>query len=364
MQKKLIALAVAGAAVGFASAPVFAQSQVSVYGTFDAGVRSVDNANGNGDRQTTMDSAGTYNSNRWGFKGSEDLGNGMKANFNLEGGFLSGSGTGSISGGLFGRKAIVGLSGGWGALDLGRNYTTIFYTTGAYDPFSYKYTGIIPIAGLDGARRNNTITYTGAFNGLTVRAMYALGETVGSGSEGSTAEVGASYANGPFSVGTAYGTQKGVAVAGTPAGFTSSVATGALVITPTAATAAVPALDTTNWTIGGAYKTGPFRVALGYDVKEADIAGGGSNDTKVSWVGGSYDMTGPMAFTLGYYQTKLDNATAADGDKKLWIAGLTYDLSKRTTIYADIDNTKLDGSFDTGTKDSVTGISVGINHAF
>ncbi|MBE0619905.1 MAG: porin [Burkholderiales bacterium] len=358
MQKKLIALAVAS----LVSAPVFAQSQVTVYGTFDAGVRSVDNANLNGDRQTTMDSSGTYNSNRWGIKGSEDLGNGMKANFNLEGGFLSGSGQMDDNNTLFRRKAIVGLSGNWGALDLGRNYTTIFYTTGAYDPFNYKYTGIIPIAGLDGARRNNTITYTGAFNGLTVRAMYALGETVGSGSEGSTSEVGASYANGPFSVGAAYGVQKSVAVAA-KAAVASDLTTTPITL-GSAAVAAVPALDTTNWTIGGAYKTGPFRVALGYDVKEADVNGGGSNDTKVTWVGGSYDITGPMAFTLAYYKTKLDNKTAADGDKKLWMAGLTYDLSKRTTLYTAIDNTKLDGSYDTGTKDTVTGISIGMNHAF
>ena len=336
MQKKLIALAVAGAAAGFLSAPVFAQSQVTVYGTFDAGVRHQDNADGNGNAVTTMDSAGTYNSNRWGFKGSEDLGNGMKANFNLEGGFMSGTGTGSISGGLFGRKQIVGLSGGWGALDLGRNYTTIFYTTAGYDPFHYKYTGIIPIAGLDGARRNNTITYTGKVGGATLRANYGFGEQVGDSRLNSNAEVGGSFGTGPFSFGLAYGTDR---------------------------VASNPDLDSKQWTVGGAYKANPFEVMIGYDKDTTDVLGGGDNDRKVSWIGGRYMMSGANAVSLAYFHDKRDNA-GVQGTAKLWIVGFVHNMSKRTELYADIDNRKVDGSLKTGTDDTNTGISVGINHAF
>lgn len=342
MQKKLIALAVAGAAAGFMSAPVLAQSQVTLYGTFDAGIRNVDNVNGAGDSQLTMDSSGTYNSNRWGMKGSEDLGNGMHANFNLEGGFMTGTGVGSISGGLFGRKQIVGLSGNWGALDLGRNYTTIFYTTGAYDPFNYNYPGIIPIAGLDGARNNNNITYTSnSFNGLTFRANHALGEVAGKTSASANSELGLSYANGPFSMGGAYGAAKN----------------------------ATDTLTTKNWTIGGAYATGPFRVALGYDIKKADIAGGGTGDTKNWWLGGSYKLSGANALSAAYYDTKTTNLAAIDGKKKLFIVGFVHNLSKRTELYADIDHTGLDGSSVLGyggaqTQDKALGFSVGINHAF
>lgn len=343
MQKKLIALAVAGAAAGFVSAPVLAQSQVTLYGTFDAGVRHVDNVNGAGDNNWTMDSAGTYNSNRWGFKGSEDLGNGMKANFNMEGGFMTGTGVGSISGGLFGRKQIVGLSGNWGALDLGRNYTTIFYTTGAYDPFRYKYTGIIPIAGLDGARRNNDIQYTGKFNGLTVRLEHALGEVPGEQAASATTEAGLSYANGPFSIGGAYGTQKD----------------------------ATNTLDTKRWTIGGGYNFAPFEVKLGYHIMKADLAAGGTADTKNAWVGGRYAMSGANALTVGYYDTKTENVAATEGKRKLFVVGFVHNLSKRTEFYADIDHARLSGSSiltmpapDTRTQNRVTGVSVGINHAF
>jgi predicted porin len=333
MQKKLIALAIAS----LVSAPVFAQSQVTLYGTFDAGVRHQDNADGNGNSNTTMDSLGTYNSNRWGMRGSEDLGNGLRANFNLEGGFMSGSGVGSVSGGLFGRKAIVGLSGNWGAVDLGRNYTTIFYTTGAYEPFHYKHTGVVPIAGLDGARRNNTITYTSKpMNGLTIRANHAFGEVAGDSGLGANNEVGASYGNGPFSMGIAYGVDR---------------------------IASSPDLDSKQWTIGGAYKVNPFEIMAGYDVDKTDVAGGGTNDRKVSWIGGRYAMSGNNAVSLAYYHDKRDTA-AADGSAKLWILGFVHNLSKRTEFYADIDNRKVDGTLNTGTDSSNTGISVGINHAF
>ena len=338
MQKKLIALAVAS----LVSAPAFAQSSVTIYGTFDAGVRHVDNTNvaGVSKANTTMDSAGTYNSNRWGMKGSENLGNGMKANFNLEGGFMSGTGVGSISGGLFGRKQIVGLSGSWGALDLGRNYTAIFYTTGAYDPFRYKYTGIIPVATLDGARRSNDIQYTGKFNGLTVRLEHALGEVAGLSGASATTEAGASYANGPFSVGLAWGQQKN--------------ATDTLYLSK-------------QWTVGGAYKMNPFEIMAGYHILKADVAGGGTNDTKNWWLGGRYALSAANALTLAYYNTKLEAVAAAgDGERKLTMLGFVHNLSKRTELYAGLDHSSLDGTriLTTDLKNKILGVSVGINHAF
>ncbi|MBE0612188.1 MAG: porin [Burkholderiales bacterium] len=337
MQKKLLALAVAS----MMSAPVFAQSQVTLYGTFDGGIRNQSNVDGLGGGLLSMDSAGTYNSNRWGMKGSEDLGNGMKANFKLEGGFMTGTGVGSISGGLFGRGQTVGLSSkSWGKLDLGRNYTSIFYTTGAYDPFHYKYTGIIPIAGLDGARRNNTITYTSnPMNGLVIRANMGLGEVVDNNAAGRNTELGVSYGNGPFSMGIAYGVDRDAA-------------------------------DTVNskqWTIGGAYKTGPWEFMVGYDRDDnmSLAATGAETERKVTWLGGRYKMSGNNAVSLAYYNDKRD-ATAGDGTKKLWILGFVHNLSKRTEFYADIDNAKVDGSMRAAgsTDNSNTGISVGINHAF
>lgn len=344
MQKKLIALAVAGAAAGFMSAPVLAQSQVTLYGTFDAGVRHVDNTTGDGKSLWSMNSAGTYNSNRWGMKGSEDLGNSMKANFNLEGGFKSGSGDiDNSTTTIFRRKAIVGLSGGWGALDMGRNYTTIFYTTASYDPLKYKYTvaNMVPVTGLDGARLNNDIQYTGTFNGLTIRAEHALGEVAGATGASATNEVGLSYANGPFTVGGAYASAKDV----------------------------TDSLTTKRWTVGGSYIFGALEVMAGYHMKKADVAVGGTIDTRDIWAGGRWQMSGANALSLGYYDTRLDSPVAgADGKKDFLIVSFVHNLSKRTELYADVDHTSLKDSLrlvsGPNTKNSILGFSVGINHAF
>jgi len=331
MQKKLIALAVAGLVSGGA----FAQSNVVVYGSFDAGVRNVTNVNAAGNSILKMGDPGNYNSNRFGLRGSEDMGGGLKARFNLEGDFNSG--TGNQAAGLWRRSAWVGLEGGFGSLDLGRQYTVIFKTIGAYDPFNYKYTGIVPTAGMDGARRDNDIQWAKSFGAVTARFQRSLGEVAGSTSAGATTEGGLSYANGPMNIGGAYGTQKNAA----------------------------GNLTTTNWTVGGAYKTGPMRLAAGYDLKSAGVAGTTDTDTKNWWLGGSYAMSAPTELSVAYYNTKIDAAgTAADGESKLFIVGVTYAFSKRTNFYADYDRKNLGGIARIGTNDSQTGISVGINHLF
>jgi predicted porin len=336
MKKSLLALAVLGAFAGAAQA----QTGVTVYGSFDGGLRHLSNADATtGNSKTTMSSNGQYNSNRIGFKGVEDLGGGLNAHFTLETGFNTG--TGVQDGALFKRSAFVGLGGSWGSLDLGHQYSVNFQTVGAYDPFNYKYTGIVPLAALGGLTRlDNDVKYTGTFGPVTARAEYALGEVAGSTSQGSTRAIGVTYAGGPFTVGSAYTQQP-------DAGGVN--------------------LDKKNWTIGGAFATGPFRVAAGYNENKADVAGG-TDKTKDWWLGGSYALTPAAALTAGYYETKADRATTADGKRKLFIVGATYALSKRTNFYADIDNKRYNGtagSLTTGKgNDSQTGVSVGINHLF
>lgn len=335
MKKSLLALAVLGAFAATASA----QTSITIYGSFDGGVRNVTNATAAGSK-LSMSSGGTYNSNRLGFKGVEDLGGGLNAHFNLEAGFNTGTGAGNA--GLFDRTALVGLGGAWGTVDLGRQYSVNFKTIGAYDPFNYKYTAIIPVStqGASGGvilhRLNNDIQYTGTFGGVTARAEYALGEQAGSASQGSTQAVGVSYAGGPFNAGVAYTQGKRVA--------------GGLVADQ----------DLRNWTAGGAYATGPFRVAVGYADLRQDQAAGGDNRVKDWWLGGSYSITPAAALSAAYYQTKPTTA-GVDSKIKLFIVGGTYALSKRTNFYADVDNRRFDNAANSPTQ---TGVSVGINHLF
>src|SRR5690606_40946819 len=78
--------------------------------------------------------SGGRNGNRWGLRGSEDLGNGLKAVFQLESGFNISSGRPSDSTRLFNRTAMVGLAGTWGQLSFGRQYTPGFNFQAPYFP--------------------------------------------------------------------------------------------------------------------------------------------------------------------------------------------------------------------------------------
>ncbi len=326
MKKSLLALAVLGAFAGVAQA----QTSVTIYGSFDAGVR-YGATKTQRPQQTTMSSTGTYNSNRLGFKGVEDLGGGLNAHFTLESAFNSGNGASSMQTRFFGRSAFVGLGGQWGSIDLGRQYTVAFKTVGAYDPFNYKYTGIIPTALASisaGTRNDNDIQYTGTFGPLTARAEYALGERVGGGSGGSAAAVGATFATGPFSVGAAYTKRK------------SYVAT------------AASRYHDACWSETGTTRTTPLAARspsaqavsqLVMHVKSKTCSLGGETTQKNAWVGGSYDITPALGLTAAYYHTKADGFGAAannSGKRGLFIVGATYALSKRTNFYADVDYTK------------------------
>jgi predicted porin len=370
MKKSLLALAVLGAFAGVAQA----QTSVTIYGSFDAGVRYQGDVDAAGHSRTTMGSNGTYNSNRLGFKGVEDLGGGLNAHFTLESGFNSGTGTfDNTVNKLFQRSSFVGLGSQYGSLDFGRQYTVAFKTIGAYDPFNYKFTGIIPLTGevTAGTRTDNNIQYTGTFGAITARAEYSLNERPGGGSGGSHAAVGATYSNGPLSFGGAYTARK-----------------------PNLATAAQQTAgnnnfqDNKHWTVGGAFTFGAARLAAGYAQENQDLAAGsGDTSRKDAWVGGSFDITPAIGLTAAYYHTKVDanfGGVGADGKRGLFIFGTTYALSKRTNLYADIDYAKYKDGLETpltaGTRntvitgqrslfsapgqDSILGVSVGVNHLF
>ena len=397
MKKSLVALAIFGAYASVAQA----QSAVIVYGSFDGGVRQVDNVDAAGNNKTSVGSNGNYYSNRLGFKGTEDLGNGLNAHFVLESGFNTGTGAAADANRLFGRAASVGLGGAFGSVDLGRQYSVSFETIGAYDPFNYKYTSIIPLAGTNGAaaggvsvpggaantannfggpRFDNDIKYTGKFNGVTLRAEYAPGEVAGASNMRSASAIGLAYAAGPFSVGAAF-TEKKIAPV---------------------ATAGQPSFTDKAWTVGGAYAMGPFRVAAGYNNEKIEgatafgVAAAGDAKQRIGWLGGSYLITPAFELTAAWYQTRLDAPAAAavaagvapalvtpafvanaagTGKRNLAILGATYSLSKRTKLYADIDTTKLDGNQVLGysavtgitapaNENRTTGLSLGISHLF
>ena len=362
MQKKLIALAVAGAAAGFA-APVFAQSNVTVYGVIDVGVESARYSDAAGTLNRVMTSGNT--TNRIGFKGTEDLGNGMKANFVLEGQPYPDVGTqGSSSAGngnTWHRTSTVGLSSAsWGSVNLGSQYTPwfsaraandIFYTAGAgsnYTNFERSNTRI-----------SNSIRYDSAnYNGFSMAAAYGFGQAAGydtqegqAGSSAATATpsnqtnkklgqlvgLNLQYANGPMAL--RYGYERytiGQAGAAVGSGDLSSKAN----------------------TINGSYDFQVVKLVAGWASFKNDVtattafgntvgatAGATYNslavmapaDEKSWYIGGVVPVFGSDLLKAEYSRLKDNTATAATGSKDVKMIALGYEhpMSKRTTLYAN-----------------------------
>src|SRR5690606_19979231 len=117
MKKTLLAVALAAGFAGVAQA----ETSVTLYGLIDAGI-GYNQVKGNGEKASRIGSVDGVNSgSRFGLRGSEDLGDGLKAVFTLEAGFSPNDGNSAQGGRLFGRQATIGLqSDSWGQLDFGR----------------------------------------------------------------------------------------------------------------------------------------------------------------------------------------------------------------------------------------------------
>ena len=216
MKKSLIALA------ALSAASAFAQSSVTVYGRFDAGFTHDSGGLVPGASTVSRLDSGIAGGSRLGFRGVEDLGSGLKANFVMETGFCGDSNAGApnfCTGGnnFMGREARVGLSGSFGAIDLGRQYTPAFSVQNALDPFGTGTAGQIgnltdsvggyAVAGANSAnpRMNNTIKFSTAnYGGFTASIGYGFGEVAGSSAAARSTGLNAQYSNGPIYVGFGY----------------------------------------------------------------------------------------------------------------------------------------------------------------
>ena len=242
MKKSLIALA-ALAAVGAASA----QSSVTLYGIADisAGVVEVDGFS----RKTGFNKANLQQS-RVGIKGSEDLGNGLKAVFNYEHGFNSANG--AFAAGGEARRAVVGLQGGFGSVLLGRDKLPLYRLT---EDTSADSISDFSTTNLVGDKRTNGVHYAGNFGGVGVSAAVGYNRkdnlATGADTQDTTYGLGLSYATGPFMVGIAGEQIK--SESGSPL---------------------VTASKVTNYGIGGTYDFTAAKVFANYLVSDIDGAPG------------------------------------------------------------------------------------------
>ncbi|MDR1349570.1 MAG: porin [Zoogloeaceae bacterium] len=340
MQKKLIALTVAALASGAA----LAQSNVQIYGVIDVGVsHRGDNANSDVGGKNSIDS-GISSGNRLGFKGAEDLGNGLTALFVLENGFAADTGVLGQSGRLFGRQAYAGLTGNFGTVIAGRLYAPHYSLLSSIDPFKSGTVGQyrnVFAAGLttlgenlfDPTRVDNAIAYVSpSFGGFNVTAAYSTNalatENLENRHDNTVIALLPRYTNGPIDVGVSYHRIKddddGAGILGT--------------IKP----------KITNWAVGGTYDFKVVKLHAFYDKNKLSVSNPGWNDiTLKSWLLGATVPFGKHAIQASFTQSKLDDQTdASAGKSKQYAVGYTYALSKRTNFYAaysDISNDNEDG---------------------
>jgi len=203
MKKSLLALAVLTAVTGAASA----QSSVTLYGKVDLGL--VLDSGGAG--KSIRISSGVTGGSRIGFKGVEDLGGGMKAAFQLETGYCADSAAGAPnfctgSNNFMGRQAHGDLTGAFGAISAGRQYSLGFNNLSTIDPFGTGFAGQVNnIVDPSGIRLNNSVTYsTPNLGGFTASVEAALGEQTGNWQANRETGAGLTYASGPAYVGLTF----------------------------------------------------------------------------------------------------------------------------------------------------------------
>jgi predicted porin len=341
MKKSLIALAVL-ASTGAA----MAQSSVTLYGIVDVNLQSqkdeINAGTSNAVRQTSLSSGGVSTS-RWGLKGSEDLGGGLKANFVLENGFDAS--TGAAAGAQFNRQSWVGVSGGFGELRLGNDYTARDDINGAaHAVFDSAFSPSVFIESGYNSNPNNQIKYlTPSFSGFSGAVSYALGEnkTANQSAEG-VAAVNVQYAAGPLYIGLAHQQDK-----------KTFIATGK---------------NNKDTFLNATYDLGVAKILASYrDVKNTLANGSGANSVsfdkqRVYQIGADVPVGAALVVSAGYAHSKSELAGINDVTGNGFAIGASYSLSKRTSIYTALNYSKAkqDGSDDL--KSSV--YAVGVRHAF
>lgn len=291
----------AAALVAFSPLFAAAQTNVTLYGVADVAVESSDTDGPEG--RNTFVQSGNQSTSRIGFRGTEDLGNGLKAIFNFEAGVAVDTGA-SDGSGLFQRRAVVGLEGGFGTVTLGREYSPIASVAGATDEFGQGFYGSnLSAFGSTNQRLTrrlaNSVNYKSAsFGGAKLLAAYSAGERA-TGPSNDLYAVGAEYTLGNLYVGAAYHEVKRIA-----------------------------ADNDQEYAIGAAYK---FDQLGGLDIKGNYLVANpdGRNNRFTQYNLGAGFPFGASKVLINYQHNELQNGAKGD----VVAVAYTYSLSKRTNLY-------------------------------
>lgn len=350
-----IAMAV-GLASSLASTVVIAQqapSSVTLYGTVDVTVRHGSGLNefapspGN----VTSVTSGVNNTSVWGFRGSEDLGGGLRAILNLEQGYNADVGSPASTTKFWDRQAWIGLQNSWGSLTAGRHRNLLGDAVSPVDPLGMRlasYNPNINVAALSqhrlgidyGAagsttgsyRLDNSVKLTTRVSDLTLRAMVSAGE----GASGRSTSLGATWASGGLTVSGAYGDFENLAKRSLEA-----------------------------WVVGAAYKLGGLRLSLTYGDNDAQTTAIASTRNRTFGAGVAYAFTPQIELITAAYRVERERTGFADDGFDRYVAFLEYALSRRTRLYGELDSTRWDNNYQgAANKKNATGVSVGVVHNF
>ncbi|MGF6773300.1 GBP family porin [Paraburkholderia sp. GAS199] len=342
MKKTLMVAALTGV---FATA-AHAQSSVTLYGLIDAGITYTNNQHGHSNWQET---SGSVNGSRWGLRGAEDLGGGLKAIFTLENGFGINDGTLKQGGREFGRQAFVGLtSDQFGAVTLGRQYDSMVDYVGPLALTGTQYGGTQFAHPFDNDnlnnsfRVNNSVKYQSVnYGGFKFGGMYGFSNQADGFANNRAYSAGASYNWGGLNLAAAYLQLNSNGATGAAAAFNSG---GAVSSDNT-----FFAQRQQTWGAGANYAFGPATVGLVYSQTNltglAGIGAGASGQSAgIGGFGGSsahfqnfeanarYALTPAVSIAGSYTYTRASLA----GTRPHWNQfnlQTAYALSKRTDVY-------------------------------
>ncbi|CAG9205758.1 putative Outer membrane porin protein 32 precursor; 3-hydroxyphenylpropionic acid porine [Paraburkholderia sabiae] len=313
---------------GVADSRYTGTSMVTIYGLIDQGLEYVNNV--------AKGKSGTTNAYRmgdgtatsyFGIRGSEDLGGGTKAIFDLQGGFMPGNGTSRQGGRLFGRQSYVGLDGKFGRLTFGRQYTMRFFATSFINPFGTGAQGLTTLDnGIANARADNSVSYRYFLGGFEGGVNYSFGRDAVNGNPATSAaancpgqttpsnecreySVMGKYDGHTWGIATSYERNYG-GTSGTFGGLTS------------------PKLTDSRFTFGGYFKINKAKFGVGWIRR--DDEGLKTPKSNLFWVTGTVPVT-PFVYVDGMVaQLKYDHSP---NKALVLVLRGEYLLSKRTFLY-------------------------------
>ncbi|WP_157268409.1 porin [Azohydromonas aeria] len=362
----IAAAAVAAAGLAHAQAPAAAGPSVQLYGLIDTAVERLNHVAPAGGSLTRMPNITATLPSRWGLRGSEDLGGGMRAIFTLESGFSPDTGGLNQAGRLFGRQAFVGVaSSSFGQLTLGRQYSYFYLSmldAGVFGPNLYGVGSLDPY--IPQARFDNAIAWQHRWGAFSAGLNYSLGRDIGAAPGGTAcggeraddaqacraASAMVKYDVANWGAALSWDRQKGGP--GAAAGLGSS------------------ALSDERLFATAYAKLGAWKVGAGWIRR--DNEGSATPRSNIGYVEAAYAVTPALSLEAQYAQLDYRNSP---NEAKLVSLRTTYSLSKRTAAYVTAGHISNDGTLNLSASGgspggnpvaggSQTGVAVGVRHAF